>query len=540
MPFLRAGAILAVAAALVTAWTLVVPAIGSASRSATTATYYVRPAGNDAAAGTSPEAAWRTLSRASQAVLRPGDKLLLHGGHTYHGKLTVNSADAGSARSPVLISSYGGGPATISSATSGIMIFDTHGVTIRNLVITGDHALSASNAGIQMYSDRSRGMLRHVSVDRVNISRFGFGIAIGAAHDGAGFRGVRITNAALHGNLDAGLVSYGPDFNPALPGYAHRNIYIAHVRAFGNLGDPANVTRNTGSGIELGSVDHATVIHSLSYHNGGAGGSISEGPIGIWAYDSTKVLFTHDVSHGNLSSNVHDGGGFGLDRATSDSVMQYNLSYGNHGAGFLLYCVPSAPAAQTGNVVRFNIGYGDARGRHHVIGGMAVGGRVNNADLYQNTIIIAGSNAQPAFKTTGFQHHVRVLNNILVAAAGPVVEAVEQKTIPEVLFAGNDYVAPAGRWLVQWGTSVQYWSLRAWRAGTGEERAHGHPAGLVVRPMFAGPLSGARGGAGFMLKPASKLGQAGLNLRLLFGLRPGPVTFGGTAYQVRAPNVGAQ
>ena len=303
-------------------------------------TFYVRPGGHDTAAGTSPATAWRTLARASRAVLRPGTRLLLLGGNQYHGSLLLSSADAGNAKAPVLVSSYGKGRATIVSATNGIMVFDTSGVAIRDLVITGNRAGSASKAGIQMYSDRTSGRLGHVFVSKVDISGFGFGIAIGATHDGAGFRNVRVASSALHSNLNAGLVSYGPDFDPAAPGYAHQGIYLSHVRAFHNLGDPANTVRNTGSGIELGSVAGAKIVNSEAYGNGGAGGSVTEGPIGMWAYDSTGCM-AHDVSHGNKSSNVHDGGGFGLDRETSQSVLEYDLSYGNHGAGLLLLQAPS-------------------------------------------------------------------------------------------------------------------------------------------------------------------------------------------------------
>ncbi|HEX9554533.1 MAG TPA: hypothetical protein VF983_15110 [Streptosporangiaceae bacterium] len=541
MRVFRAGAIVCVAASLVTGWTLLDPAIKAASSPTGPPTFYVRPGGHDTAAGTSPATAWRTLARASRAVLRPGTRLLLLGGNQYHGSLLLSSADAGNAKAPVLVSSYGKGRATIVSSTNGIMVFDTSGVTIRDLVITGNGAGSASTAGIQMYSDRTSGRLGHVFVSKVDISGFGFGIAIGATHDGAGFRNVRVASSALHSNLDAGLASYGPDFDPAAPGYAHQGIYLSHVRAFRNLGDPANTIRNTGSGIELGSVAGAKVVNSQAYGNGGAGGSVTEGPIGMWAYDSTRVVMAHDVSHGNKSSNVHDGGGFGLDRETSRSVLEYDLSYGNHGAGLLLYSAPAAPAAQNGNVIRFNISYGDARARNHVIGGMAVGGRVNNASLYQNTVVIAGSNSQPAFKTTGVEHHIRVLNNILVAASGPVVETVQRKTTREVFFAGNDYyVAPGRTWLVQWGKSSQYLSLATWRGATGDERVNGKPTGHVVAPRFIGPLTGSGGGVGFKLGHRSKLIQAGINLRRLFGIHPGAITFSGQAYQVLAPNVGAQ
>jgi hypothetical protein len=547
MRFLRAGAIVGVAAALVAGWTLLQPRVGKAISSFSSlslsgpTTYYIRPGGSNTAPGTSPATAWRTLARASRAVLKPGDRLLLLGRHSYSGQLTLNAADAGNVRRPVQISSYGKGRATIASRANGIMIFDTAGVTIRNLVITGHSAFKPKYAGIQLFSDRTKGRLGHIFISGVNVSRFGFGIEIGAIHDGAGFRNVRVTSSSVHGNLDAGLVSYGPDYTLGARGYAHQDIYISRVRAFRNPGDPQNTVHNTGSGIELGSVRGATIINSQAFGNGGYGGTTSEGPIGMWAYDSTGVAMTHDVSFLNKSSNVHDGGGFGLDKDTSNSVLEYDMSYGNHGVGLLLYNAPSDPIGQTGNVVRFNISYGDARESRHVMGGMAAGGRVRNATYYQNTVIMTGSgNKQPAFKVTGIQSNVRVLNNILIASAGPVVETVQTKTTRQVLFAGNDYRATAGTWVIQWGPTKEYFSLATWRAAVDEERVAGRATGTVAQPLFLGPLSGAPDGAGFVLRPVSRLIHAGLNLNLQFGIRTGSTNFAGRTYLVRAPNVGAQ
>jgi hypothetical protein len=345
----------------------------------------------------------------------------------------------------------------------------------------------------------------------------------------------------LHANLEAGLVSYGPEFTPAAPGYAHRDIYLSNVRAFGNRGDPAIVTHNTGSGIELGAVNGATVTRSVAYGNGGAGGATAEGPIGIWAYDSTRVAFNHDVSHGNRSNNARDGGGFGLDRQCSHSVMEYNLAYGNHGAGFLLFSAKEAPGAATNNVVRFNLSYDDARGGGLVTGGMAAGGRVTNSLFYQNPIVIGRGNTQPAFKVTGLEHNVKVLNNILAGGSSKVVVAAEPMTTRNIAFAGNDYVVPSGVQVFQWGTRHQYDSLDAWRLATGEEhKPLGRDTGLTAWPWFVGPLSVAHGGTAFRLRPDSKLRRAGLNLFRNFGIRPGPVTFAGTPYRLRAPNIGAQ
>jgi len=549
MRFLRAGVVLGIAAGLVAAWMVVQPAVKSAmSRlvSATTGTtaaapvtYYIRPGGNDSHAGTSPRTAWRTLARASTAVLKPGTRLLLRGGAQYQGSLLIDTADAGDVSKPVLVSSYGKGRAEIVSSTNGIAVVDTRGVDIQNLKIVGNHAKNAANAGIQMYSTRARGLLGHVYISKVDIRGFGYGIAIGATHDGAGFRNVHVTHASVHGNLDGGLVSYGPDYNPAAPGYAHEGIFISHVRAFRNFGDPKNTTHNTGSGIELGSVSGATVVDSQAFHNGGKNGSMSEGPIGLWSYDSTRVLMAHDVSHNNMSASVHDGGGFGLDREVTHSVLEYDLSYGNHGAGFLLYSTPSAAGHQSANVVRFNISYGDVTGHNHVIGALEAEGKVSNSVMYQNTAVVTGSNTQPAFKATGDLHHVKVLNNILVAAKGAVVLATTPMKTSQVLFAGNDYFDP-GIWIVQWGTHTHYLSLGAWRNATGNEKLSGVRTGHAFAPMFVGPLTPSRGGAGFMLRPQSKLLRKGLNLKLRFGIRAGPVTYGGQPYLARTPNIGAQ
>src|SRR6185437_1429268 len=138
-------------------------------------------------------------------------------------------------------------------------------------------------------------------IEEVNVSGFGYGIAVGAAHNGAGFRDVWIKQSALHGNLDAGLATYGPTPGAALPRYANVGVHVVRVRAFGNLGDPANTTTNSGSGIVLSSVNGATVTMSSAYDNGGLGGAPLEGPEGIWAYDATQLVIEHDAAHDNRS-----------------------------------------------------------------------------------------------------------------------------------------------------------------------------------------------------------------------------------------------
>jgi hypothetical protein len=68
-------------------------------------TLHVSPAGDDSADGLSPATAW-TLARASAAVLRPGDRLLLQGGARFPGTLELGPQDAGDPARPVVIGAF--------------------------------------------------------------------------------------------------------------------------------------------------------------------------------------------------------------------------------------------------------------------------------------------------------------------------------------------------------------------------------------------------------------------------------------------------
>ena len=120
--------------------------------------YYVSPSGNDAATGTSPATAWRTLGRASSAILAPGYRLLLQGGKTFDGQLTLDAQDAGNGSDPVTVGSYGSGVATIHAATgSGLYVHDTAGVDIENLNVVGGPQPGGSGTGINVYNDLPSG-----------------------------------------------------------------------------------------------------------------------------------------------------------------------------------------------------------------------------------------------------------------------------------------------------------------------------------------------------------------------------------------------
>jgi hypothetical protein len=509
-------------------------------------TYYVSPSGNDAAAGTSPATAWRTLGRASSAGLAPGTKLLLQAGSVFTGQLTVWPHDAGSASDPVLIGSYGGGDATIYSPDgSGVLVYDTGGVDISGLRLTGSPH-DGEGDGVNVYSDLPAGhRLDHIDISNVDASGFLYGIALGSLHSGAGFSNVAISDANLHDNMNAGLLTYGPPFNPQAPAYSNQNVVVSQVQASMNHGNPHVENLDTGNGIVLGSVDAGSVVWSTADDNGGLGPS-SEGPVGIWTYDSTDIDIEHDLSYGNKTLNQVDGNGFGLDQNTSDSVLEYDISYGNDGAGYLIYSKQD-DGWQRDNVVRDNISSGDGRDGTTFYGGMSVLGYVSNTAVYQNTIVMtpARAGAPPLLRLGPDLHGVSIRNNLFSTESGPVV--CVSSALPEsaVLLQGNDYFSVLGPWQVVWGQKT-YSSLAEWRMGTSEETANSQPTGLAADPEMVGPVLGLSvespvapaAAEAFALRPNSPLIGAGLDLVSL-GMHPAAIGYTGQPQPVQHPDIGA-
>ncbi len=461
----------------------VIPWLAVPAGASTGPVLYVSASGNDQADGRSPATAWRTLGRVNREVLAPGTRVLLEGGRSFPGPLFLDSADAGDPAAPVRIASYGTGRATISGVrAAGISVYNTAGVEIRQLRFSGDADAYRSKGGIEFYSDVPDRKLSSIVIAGVEVRGFRHGIMIGGANARSGFRAVTIHGSTVHDNMLTGLLTYGPAFDPAAPAYAHESVRVTRVVAYRNVGDPGELHRNTGSGIVLGSVRGGLIERSRAYANGEACAA-PEGPVGIWTYDSSRVVIQRNIASGNRRAGPADGGGFDLDQNVSDSTMQYNVSYGNDGPGYLVYS-GRANDAQAGNVVRFNISSGDAM-KSGAYGGITVMGRIRDAEIYNNTVVMRPNGAvrSPAVKLGTGLSGVALRNNVFVSeAAGPLVVAPNFGTAA-VLLQGNDYFAPAGGWRTKWG-STTYTSLTGWSAATRQEQLGGRLVGLTVDPAF--------------------------------------------------------
>jgi hypothetical protein len=91
---------------------------------------------------------------------------------------------------------------------------------------------------------------------------------------------------------------------------------------------------HSGHGILVTSVDTGIIEQCQAYENGACNTAQACGPAGIWASQSRRLIIRNNESYRNRSASATDGGGFGLDGAVVDSVLEGNHSHDNDGPGF--------------------------------------------------------------------------------------------------------------------------------------------------------------------------------------------------------------
>ncbi len=473
------------------------------------ADYHLSPQGDDSHDGLTPATAWRTIGRVNGTTLEPGDRVLFEGGQTFPGTLVFDAASKGTPDARIVVTSYGMGRATIDAgAGDGIRLNGVEYFDVRNINVRGLGRKDGNNNG--------RGILpigcKHLVIDGVEATGFQrAGVEFQGCHD------LHITRVCAHNNGYAGISS-----GPERIGWS-TNVRIDHCRAINNPGHPKILNNHSGSGIVLYRVNGGIGEYCEAAENGWDMPRDGNGPVGIWAAYCRNMVFQYNIAHNNKTSpNGYDGGGFDFDGDVHDSILQYNYSYDNMGAGYLL-CTWDAKYPNSNNTVRYNISENDG-GAHHRAGiHVHLGSAQDNVQVHNNVIFNSdGRHGVTGWTPTGFAFR----NNIFVLRGnGRFVQGVG-----EGLFQGNLYWNLDG--LHNWDGHT---SLDAWRAATGKEMFDGEPVGMNLDPLLTRASSGERITDptklpelfAYMLRPGSPCIDAGLDLRARFGIDPGQRDFYG-------------
>ncbi len=492
-------------------------------------TFYVSANGNDSAAGTSEATAWRTIDRVQTHAwtpgFRPGDRILFEGGTRFSGDLYLQlDRSYGSPERPLVIGSYGEGRATLVAphGKSAILAWappagrSQLGLEIRDLNVV---AASGDSHGIIVWNG-GRGPLDHLRIERVDVT--------GAGRDG---------------------VSTGRD-SPA-HGFI-RDVVIRHVRAYENPGT-SGWHGPSGSGIVVGGTQNGLVEYSVAHHNG-ANNTNSAGPVGIWTWDSHRVVIQFSESFENRT-RAGDGGGFDIDGGTTECVIQFCYSHNNAGPGYL-FAQFDAAAEMSGNHIRYNISVNDGRkgdtGAIHVWGHRGNPG-FRSGYVYNNVVVMddAPNGVNFGFRAWDRFTGLIVANNVFYLR-GERVHAVSSSRTAEsdALFVGNAYHWTNGPAVIQWGAR-RFDGVAAWARATRQETRDGRVVGIERDPMLDSPGAMPTFGdparlrdmlptlSAYRLRAGSPLIGAGIDLRAAFGIDPGPRDFFGNALPSgRAPDIG--
>jgi Right handed beta helix region/Secretion system C-terminal sorting domain len=503
-------------------------------------TYYVSSTGDDSNPGTSIAAGWSTISKVNSSTFLPGDTLYFEGGQTFNGNIFLPATDANDPNNLFVISTYGTGRATIDAGSSyGFYALNTQGFSISNLIFDGNSVTTNNSAGLIIFSNLSGNVkFNNISVSNVEIKNFGAeGVKIYTSVSLTGFQNLSLSNLSVHDVTNNGITISG-NITQSLVGWQHKNVTISNCEVY-NVPGSLIPAAQEGNGIVIAGVDGGVIQHCVA-HDNGQNNVFCGGPVGIWSLESNNVTIEYCESYRNHSGSGCDGGGFDLDGGVTNSIMQYNYSHENDGAGYLMGQYENArPWAN--NSMRYNISQNDGVTNEGGIGLFkGPGTTMSGANIYNNTIYISPQAANTNESATYFSNwvtginNVAFYNNIFYTTGG--LSLVSIPAGYSAFFGGNIYWSSGTPFSILYQGN-NYSSLDSWRTATGNEIVNGINTGLNSDPLLTNPGSGGTIGFGNSLtslnayqisSSTSPASNSALDLFSLFAINPGNTDFWGT------------
>jgi len=481
------------------------------AQSGTGRKYYFSPKGNDHNDG-SIGRPFKTLSPLEKIRLFPGDQVLLEGNAIFHGSIKVDSSSSGDQKRPVIIASFGKGlPVIESGHSTGLLLFRTAFISIKNLAFSGAGRKNGNTTNGFCIDSSHNITVQNVSV--TGYQKTGLFVYCGNQ--------IRLVSIIARGNGAAGIAVEGPY---GLKDSNH-DIYIGFSRSEDNPGDPTNLTNHSGNGIVVADCKRVLIEYCTATNNGWDMPRIGNGPVGIWAYEADSIIIQHCLSYNNKTSHGGaDGGGFDLDGGVTNSVVQYCYSFGNQGAGYSIFQYLYASPWHD-NVFRFNIGeddgtVSDAKAGVHIWNSSRDSNEFYNCAFYNNTIFSSKVSAI-SFSELSLHKGFLFSNNIFVGK-----DSLIKGNRGSDIFLGNDWWCLNGVFNIESFKNFSHWARTS-----GQEMISGKIVGMNIDPAFNNHEHRIYSAIKlpqfqtYRLNTNSKLRQGGINLKSTFKLNTGKHDF---------------
>jgi hypothetical protein len=495
------------------------------AHAATVTTYYVSPTGSDSNSGTSTSAPWQTIAKVNATTFAEGSIVEFEGGQSFTGCLDFNTTNvpASSASTPFIVGSYDGETATISSNCTGdysaaITADDVSGFELNNVKVVNG---STTAAGVLLENQTSTTAAEGMTVEDSDISGFStpsgssssFGgqiMVLGYAvnsNDGP-LDDVQILDNKLHGASvtdasGAGIAGWGDGENITNVTVAGNSVYDLGMQA-----------KETGAAITADGWSTAVISHNL-VHDIGANVTSCGGTAGIETYTSDNVTVRYNEVY-NVQPSTFTAGcdwdGIDLDGGTQNSVVQYNYTHNNGGAGLLAYTSTAGGSTWGPNTYRYNISENDDS--VHAEGGLmdiVPNAPSNNAlQVYGNTFY--DGNAQKTLSTGSACFYIGYAAGTW--ASGSLIEdnICDMANKNEYGNTGQFYYNPYGQTGMTLSHNLYYGAnTSGWRWGgtTYSTYAAWQTAALETDPLWGDPLFTSAGAGGTCTwTPSTRTGPA--------------------------------
>lgn len=311
--------------------------------------YYVDAIiGSDANDGLSEKTAIKTLARASELNLKPGDFILLAGSQTHNGSLELNGV-SGTDVKPIVIGAYGVSQnderpvINAQGFRNGILLDNCNHIKVSDMIITADAGgtpdgkvvkndmrcgvlVSASKEGVYEGVELRNLYIRDVFYANKGVVRskketnsangtqaYGWGIRFINSTQGATMKDVTVHGCRVENVGHTGI---------KLTGGKHS---IQNLKLYDNT-----VIHTGGPGMQMSGVLDGHVKGNTVSYSGSTTDTRKWGRgSGLWTWGCSKVLIEHNsFRHANGPA---DSAGCHIDFNCDNVIVQYNISEANAG-----------------------------------------------------------------------------------------------------------------------------------------------------------------------------------------------------------------